>query len=67
MRKDQRIVMMFGFEKKALSNIDAKELKGFKKLAKAYLKGSEQEMDSLVKSRELAEIKAPSAKLSGTQ
>ena len=58
MKKGQRIVMMFGFEKKNLSNIDDKELKGFKKLAKVYLGGSEQQMDSLVKAGELAEIKA---------
>ena len=37
MKKGQRIVMMFGFEKKNLSNIDDKELKAFKKLAKVYL------------------------------
>ena len=62
MKKGQRIVMMFGFKKKNLSNIDDKELKGFKKLAKVYLGGSEQEMDSLVKAGELAEIKAGPAK-----
>ncbi len=52
--------MMFGFEKKDLSNIDAKDLKGFKSLAKVYLNGSEREMDSLVRIGELTEIKAPS-------
>lgn len=62
MNKGQRIVMMFGFEKKNLSNIDAKELKGFKKLAKIYLERSEMEMDSLVKSGELTEIEAPPTK-----
>jgi hypothetical protein len=59
MNKGQRIVMMFGFEKKDLSNIDAKELKGFKKLAKIYLERSELEMDLLVKSGELKEVQAP--------
>ena len=58
MKKGQRIVMMFGFEKKNLSNIDDKELKAFKKLAKVYLSGSEQQMDALVKAGELTEIKA---------
>jgi len=68
MKKGQRMVMMFGFEKKNLSNIDAKDLKGFKKLAKVYLEGSEQQMDSLVKDGELAEIKAlPAKKSSGTK
>ena len=58
MKKGQRIVMMFGFEKKNLSNIDDKELKAFKKLAKVYLGGSKQQMDALVKAGELTEIKA---------
>jgi hypothetical protein len=62
MKKGQRIVMMFGFEKKNLSNIDDKELKGFKKLAKIYLGGSEQQIDSLVKAGELTEIKAGQTK-----
>jgi hypothetical protein len=68
MKKGQRIVMMFGFEKKDLSNIDARELKGFRKLAKVYLEASEQEMDSLVKGGGLAEIKPPPTKKSpGTE
>lgn len=68
MNRGQRIVMMFGFEKKNLSNIDAKELKGFKKLAKIYLERSELEIDSLVKSGELTEIEAPpTKKSSGTK
>ncbi|HEX5235420.1 MAG TPA: type II toxin-antitoxin system RelE/ParE family toxin [Silvibacterium sp.] len=62
MNKGKRIVMMFGFEKKNLSNIDAKELKGFKKLAKIFLERSEIEMDSLVSSGELTEIEAPPIK-----
>lgn len=61
MKKGQRMVMMFGFEKKDLSNIGARELKGFKTVAKAYLEGSEQQMDSLVKSGEFVELKAPAA------
>jgi hypothetical protein len=68
MSRGQRIVMMFGFEKKNLSNIDAKELKGFKKLAKIYFERSELEMDSLVKGGELTEIEAPlTKKSSGTK
>jgi hypothetical protein len=57
-KKDERIVMMFGFEKKDLANIDDKELKEFKKLAKVYLGLSDRDMDSLVKRGELTEIKA---------
>lgn len=57
MRKGQRIVMMFGFEKKDLANIDAKELKAFRKLAKVYLGLSAQQMDALVKRGELTEIR----------
>jgi len=62
MKKGQRIVMMFGFEKKSFSSIDDKELKAFKKLAKVYLGGSEQQMDALVKAGELTEIKAGQTK-----
>jgi hypothetical protein len=58
MRRSDRVVMMFGFEKKDLSNINFKELKAFKKLAKVYLERSERDMDTLVKSGELVEIKA---------
>lgn len=59
MKKGERIVMMFAFEKRNLANIDAKELKAFKRLAKSYLERSEQEMDKLVKIGELTEVKAP--------
>lgn len=60
MKKGERIVMMFGFEKKDMANIDTKELKGFKKLAKIYLELSDQQMGSLVKKGELTEIKSSS-------
>ena len=61
MRRNQRIVMMFGFEKKDTANISAKDLKGFKKLSKIYLELSDAEMEKLVKSSELVEIEAPLA------
>ena len=68
MKKGERIVMMFGFEKKDLANISDKELKGFRKLAKVYLGLSDPDMDSLVKRGELTEIKAPPAEeRSGTR
>lgn len=62
MKKGNRMVMMFGFEKKDRANIDAEELKSFKKLAKTYLALSEKDMDSLVKIGELTEIKPSPAK-----
>jgi hypothetical protein len=61
MKQAERIVMMFAFEKKDLSNINVKELKGFRKLAKIYLERTEAEMNKLVKDGELIEIKAPPA------
>ena len=61
MKQDERIVMMFAFEKKDLSNINVKELKGFRKLARIYLERTEAEMNKLVKDGELIEIKAPPA------
>jgi len=67
MKRGKRIVMMFGFEKKDMANIDAKELKGFKKLAKIYLGLSEGEMESLVQKGELTEIKATPAEPSSGQ
>ena len=36
MKKNDRAVMVFGFEKKDMANIGGKELKAFKKLAKEY-------------------------------
>jgi hypothetical protein len=59
-KRGERVVMMFGFEKKDMANIDAKELKGFKNLAQVYLRLSEEQMDLLVEKGELKEIK-PSA------
>lgn len=68
MKKGERVVMMFGFEKKDMANIDAKELRSFRKLAKVYLELSEQQIDSLVGNGELTEIKAPRAwQSSGTK
>ena len=57
MKEGERIVMMFGFEKKDQANIDAKELKGFKKLAAIYLKLTDDQLNRLLKHGELTEIK----------
>jgi hypothetical protein len=59
MKKGERIVMMFAFEKRKQANIDSKELKAFKRLAKSYLERSEQDMDKLVKLGDLEEIEKP--------
>lgn len=68
MKTGELMVMMFGFEKKDMANIEAKELKGFKKLAKVYLELSEQQMSSLVKKGELTEIKgSPAGPSSGAK
>jgi hypothetical protein len=59
MKEGERIVMMFGFEKKDQANINAKELKEFKKLAAVYLKLSEEGVSGLLRDGKLTEIKAP--------
>lgn len=59
MNDGERVVMMFGFEKKDQANINANELKGFKKLAAAYLKLTEDQVEKLVRDGELIEIKDP--------
>ena len=59
MKKDDRAVMMYGFEKKDVANIDAKEVKTFKKLAKQYFERSTDEMNQLVTLGILFEINPP--------
>ena len=59
LKKDDRAIMMYGFEKKDIANIDVKELKTFKKLAKQYFDRSTDEMDQLVKLGILFEISPP--------
>jgi hypothetical protein len=44
-----------------MANIDERDLKAFKRLAKIYLERSELEMDRLVRDGELVEIKASQA------
>lgn len=56
MKRGERVVMMYGFEKKDIANISPKELKAFKKLAKEYLQRTNEEMEKLVKTEELVEI-----------
>ncbi len=57
MKARQRIVLMYGFEKKDLANIRPDELKQFKASAKIYLGFSEKQMSDLVERQVLTEIK----------
>lgn len=59
MKVGQRIVLMFGFEKKDLANIRADELRTFRKAACVYLSYSEEEMDGIVQEKALSEIVKP--------
>jgi hypothetical protein len=57
MKVGLRVVLMYGFEKKDLGNIEKNELKEFKALAKIYLGFSEEKMSELVREKVLTEIK----------
>jgi hypothetical protein len=57
MKVGRRVVLMYGFEKKDLENIQKDELKEFKASAKIYLGFSEEKMSELVKEKVLTEIK----------
>ena len=56
MKSGQRVVLMFGFEKKDQANIKPDELRGYRKAAKIYLGFSEEEMMAIVKEKALFEI-----------
>jgi hypothetical protein len=58
MKVGQRIVLMYGFEKKDMGNIQPDELKQFKASAKIYLGFSEEQISDLVRKRVLTEIKS---------
>ncbi len=57
MKVGLRVVLMYGFAKKDLGNIEKNELKEFKALAKIYLGFSEEKMSELVREKVLTEIK----------
>lgn len=57
MKVGLRVVLMYGFVKKDLENIEKNELKEFKALAKIYLGFSEEKMSELVREKVLTEIK----------
>jgi hypothetical protein len=60
MKVGQRVVLMFGFEKKDQANIKADELRAFRKAARVYLGYSEEEMTAIVQEKSLSEIVEPS-------
>jgi hypothetical protein len=57
MKVGRRMVLMYGFEKKDLGNIQKNELRAFKASAKIYLGYSEEKMSELVRDKVLTEIK----------
>lgn len=59
MKVGQRVVLIFGFEKKDQANIKADDLRAFRKAAQVYLSYSEQEMDLIVRKKILSEIANP--------
>jgi hypothetical protein len=59
MKVGLRVVLMFGFEKKDMSNIKADELRMFRKAARVYLNYDEEEMMAIVKKKSLSEIVRP--------
>ena len=61
MRVGQRVVLMFGFEKKDRANISPDELRAYRKAAAIYLGLSEDEIAAIVKQKALSEI-APAKK-----
>lgn len=60
MKVGQRVVLMFGFEKKDQANINALELRAFRKAARVYLGYTEEEMTAIVRQNSLVEIREPS-------
>jgi len=56
MKVGQRVVLMFGFEKKDQASIKADELRAFRKAARVYLGYSEEEMVAIVREKSLSEI-----------
>ena len=61
MRVGDRVVLMYGFEKKDQANIRANELSEFRKAARIYLGYSDQQMSVIVREKVLAEIAQPRA------
>jgi hypothetical protein len=59
LKAGRRAVLMFGWEKKDMENITAKELKQYRDLAKIYLAYTDQEMTQWVNANVLIEIPQP--------
>ena len=56
-RKGDRAFFVYGFAKSAVDNIDKADVKGFKKLAKLMLPLSEGQIETMLKRKEIEEIK----------
>jgi hypothetical protein len=65
MKVGRRVVLMYGFEKRDLGNIQKNKPKEFKASAKIYLGFSEERMSALVREKVLTEIKAGDEEESG--
>ena len=59
MKKDDRAVIMYGYENKDRANINGKERTSFKKLAKEHLDRTSDNIDQLANLQELKEISNP--------
>jgi hypothetical protein len=59
MKEGDRAVMIFGYEKKDMSNITTKELHVLKNLASHYLNRSTEELQQLITLKELEECLPP--------
>jgi hypothetical protein len=62
-RKDDRAVYVFGFEKKDMANISAKDLMAFREFAAIYLGYTAAEMDGLVRNGTLYQIQRPEGEM----
>jgi hypothetical protein len=67
MKVGRRVVLMYGFEKKDLGNIQKNELQEFKASAKIFLGFSEEKMSELVREKVLTEIKPKAKSVSETK
>jgi len=55
-KREERMFYVYGFAKSAMSNIDEKQLRDFKRTAKAVLALTEKQLDYLVKTGKYLEI-----------
>ena len=55
-KSEERTFFVYGFAKSAMSNIDEKQLKDFKRTAKAVLTLTEKQLDDIIKMGKYLEI-----------